>query len=280
MSPFAKQFSTPVDVVAIKAVDGRMLQESEENLDLRKTKMQIRKIIFYILAVILGGCVPVASLYPLYDDDEQNIVFKEELLGTWVEDSNCEAFKLKWVNDSNHGSVSAEQDSVMNGSVWRFSRDGDIPNAYQLIYQDDEAKRGLFSAVIVKVSDRLFLDVFPATWPCGDEEDSYIWGYNVFSFVSVHIFISVDSIEPELKLRVLFIDKVMELLEREPEAISHVTTKDRMVLTAPPKELQAFLLKHVDDEEFFGEPVTLRQKKVAEPPAGSDKDPNEQPSQK
>lgn len=214
--------------------------------------MQIQKIIFYLLAVILGGCLPVASLYPLYEDDD--ILFEEKLLGTWVDDSNA---------------------------TWQFARQEDEPNSYRLILCDDEEKKGLFKTNLVRVSNKLFLDVHPLEFPCNIEDtNSTMWYYNAFFMVPMHAFLVVDSIEPELKMRLLYQDKVEKLLQRDPRAVSYVSVDDRIVLNAPPKELQAFLLKHVDDEEFFGETMKLQREKVPEPPQCGTKDPNEQPSRK
>ncbi|MGD9110147.1 MAG: hypothetical protein PVG93_04340 [Phycisphaerales bacterium] len=214
--------------------------------------MQIRKIIFYLLAVILGGCVPVASLYPLYEADD--ILFDEKLLGTWVGDSN---------------------------GTWQFARQQNEPNSYRLTLYDDQGKKGLFKANLVRVSNKFFLDAQPLEFPCNIEDANCThWYYNAFFMVPMHSFLAVDSIEPELKMRLLYEDKVEKLLQREPKAISYVSVDDRIVLNAPPKELQAFLLKHVDDEEFFDETMTLRREKVPEPPQCGTKDPDEQPSQK
>ena len=48
--------------------------------------MKVKKFLFYLLAALLGGCVPVMSLHSLYT--EENVVFEEKLLGTWVDDPN------------------------------------------------------------------------------------------------------------------------------------------------------------------------------------------------
>ena len=42
--------------------------------------MNTRKALFCILALLLGGCLPVMSLHPLYTDDD--LVFEEKLLGS------------------------------------------------------------------------------------------------------------------------------------------------------------------------------------------------------
>ena len=46
--------------------------------------MNTRKLLFYLLAVLLGSCVPVMSLHPLFT--KEHLVFEEKLLGTWADD--------------------------------------------------------------------------------------------------------------------------------------------------------------------------------------------------
>lgn len=48
--------------------------------------MKGKKLLFYSLAAILGGCVPVMSLHPLYT--EKDVLFEEKLLGSWVDGPN------------------------------------------------------------------------------------------------------------------------------------------------------------------------------------------------
>ena len=67
--------------------------------------MRTKKFLFCLLASLLGSCVPIMSLHPLFD--EKNVVFNEKLLGTWVEDPN---------------------------TTWEFSRAEEPTNAYKLIY--------------------------------------------------------------------------------------------------------------------------------------------------
>ena len=48
--------------------------------------MKVKKLLFYLLAGLFGGCLPVMSLHPLFT--EETIVFEEKLLGIWVDDPN------------------------------------------------------------------------------------------------------------------------------------------------------------------------------------------------
>ena len=49
-----------------------------------KTKMPL----FYLLAALLGGCVPIFSINPLYTKNE--VVFKPELVGVWADPNDSE----------------------------------------------------------------------------------------------------------------------------------------------------------------------------------------------
>ena len=98
--------------------------------------MKFKKVLFYLLAGTLAGCVPVMSINPLYDN--QTLAFDEKLLGT---------FEAKDV-------------------TWEFTRSQD-PNVYQLIYtaeskeDDPNVLKGVFEVRLVNLDGRSFLDIFP-----------------------------------------------------------------------------------------------------------------------
>ena len=87
-----------------------------------------RKLLFYLLAAILGGCVP--SLHPLYTD--KDLAFEEKLSGSWSD---------------------SEQ-------IWKFEGDSE-EKSYELIILDKDLKKGEFTAHLVKIDNMLFLDLFP-----------------------------------------------------------------------------------------------------------------------
>jgi hypothetical protein len=203
-------------------------------------KMNTKKILFYLLAVVLGGCVPVASIHCLYT--KETAVFDEKLLGVWVDDSNSPE------------------------TIWEFNRDDEEPNnVYKLIFTDEEGNKGSFVAVMVKLKDKLFLDVYPSElpWELEDDPNQVKWLYNAFFLIPAHTFIKVDSIEPQLKMRVTMEDKMKELLKENPNAIEHISIEDRLVLTAKTKQLQEFILKYADDKRLFVDEITLVRKVVS-----------------
>lgn len=196
--------------------------------------MKTKKFLFYLLAALLGGCVPVMSLHPLFS--EKDVVFDEKLLGTWVDDSN--------------------------ETMWHFSDANKPEKAYKLIFTEEEDKKGSFIVHLVKLKDKLFLDVYPSEPPCDEEDPNKVeWAYNILFFVPVHTFIKINAIEPQLKLQFTDDDELEKLLKENPKAVEHMTIKDTPFLTASTKKLQVFVLKYADDDRLFtGETVLLREK--------------------
>jgi hypothetical protein len=200
-------------------------------------KMKVKKILFYLLAVLLGGCVPVMSLHSLYT--KENVVFEEKLLGTWVDDPNSPEV------------------------IWEFTHIDEPKNAYKLIFSDDKGKKGSFVAHLVKLQNRLFLDVYPGELPWEPDDPNEVkWLYNSFFLIPVHTFIKIDSIEPQLKMRLTDDDKMAELLKEDPNAVEHTLVEDKLILTASTKELQAFVLEHADDNRVFTNEVVLNRRET------------------
>jgi hypothetical protein len=197
--------------------------------------MKTRKFLFYMLAVILGGCVPVISLHELYT--EKDIVVDKKLCGTWTDDPNSPK------------------------TTWEFKSIDEPKNAYKLIFTDEEGKKGSFVTHMVKLQDRLFLDIFPSELPWEQEDPNKMdWPYNSLFLIPAHTFVKIDSIEPQLKLRLTLESKMEELLKEKPDAVEHTSVGDRIVLTGSTKKLQEFVLKYADDERVFTEQVTLSRK--------------------
>jgi len=238
--------------------------------------MKTKKLLFYLLAAILAGCVPVMSLHPLYT--EGDTVFEEKVLGVWVDDPN----EAK--------------------AIWEFKRPDESKMEYELIFSNAEGKKGIFTANLVKLGGRFFLDAYPKQFPCEvDDPNKTDWHFNAFFLVPVHTFIKIDCIEPlqtagkcfsedeqvdadvlkklsadydgVLKLRLTDDEEFKKLLEQEPNAIQHEKTEnDGVILTASTRQLQEFVLKYADDERLFTDATVLLRKKTAggQAPAGQD----------
>lgn len=197
--------------------------------------MKTKKFLFYILVVILGGCIPIMSVHPLYT--KSDIIFDQKILGTWIDDPNSPQ------------------------TTWEFSRMDEPNNSYKLIFTDSKGRKGFFKAYLVKLEGKLFLDAFPGETPWELEDPNKVdWPYNSFFFLPSHTFLKIDSIEPRMKLRVTANSQMEDFLKEHPDSIEHIIVEDRIVLTASTKELQSFILKYADDEKLFPSDITLVRK--------------------
>ncbi len=194
--------------------------------------MKVRKLLYYMLPLLLGGCVPVLCLHPLYT--KEDIVLDKKLLGTWVDDVNSPE------------------------TIWEFKRIDEPENAYNLIFTDENGKKGSFIAHLLKLQDKFFLDIYPKELPCEpDDPNKMDWPYNCFFLIPVHTFMKINMIDSKLKMQLALESNMKELLTEDPNIIQHMTIGERLVLTAPTKELQAFVLKHIDNDKLFTDVVTL-----------------------
>ena len=215
--------------------------------------MRTKKLLFYLLAVLLGGCVPVMSLHSLYTKEKEDVVFEKKLLGTWVQEGPNDA-----------------QEPYIN--TWEFKQSDKSEKAYELFVCDNQGKKGWFVAHLVKLKKRFFLDVYPSELPWEPEDPNKVkWPYNSLFLIPAHTFLKIDSIEPELKMRLTMEGEMEKLLKEDPNAVRHTSVEDRLVLTASTKELQAFVLKYADDSRVFPEETVLNRKETKAPSSPASK---------
>jgi hypothetical protein len=191
-------------------------------------KMKVKMILFYLLAVLLGGCV--LSLHPLYE--ESDLIFEKKLLGTWAKSGSRE--------------------------TWQFKQ-GKGDGFYKMTYTDDKGVKGSFDAGLGKINNIMFLNIFPQE-PKLKQNDYY-----KFHILRAHSFIRIEQIEPTLVMRVMNPDKTKEILKSDPNLIKYEIVQDRIVLTASTEELQKFMKAHANDEGLFGELGVLERVKSADP---------------
>jgi hypothetical protein len=136
-----------------------------------------------------------------------------------------------------------------------------IQKCYRVTITDDKDRKGSFAACLVKLQDRLFLDILPDKFPAGEQNPEKMkLAYNAFFFLPVHSFVRVSSIGDQLKVRLTDDEGFKKLLEAEPKAVKYDMIDERPVLTASTAELQAFMAKYADDERLFPNELTLIRK--------------------
>jgi len=128
------------------------------------------------------------------------------------------------------------------------------------VYIGGDGKKGDFDVHLLKVKGSRYLDLFPAT-PDLKENDFYR-GH----LMRVHSFMRVQQIEPTFQMAMLKPDWIKKFLQKNPGAIAHEDVNGTIVLTAQPKELQAFLIKHEKTADAWDDcdPMTRRVEKPKE----------------
>lgn len=175
----------------------------------------------FVLILVLGmtGCF-VLSVHPLYFDND--LVFESGLVGTWGEKEH-------------------EKDL---SELWIFKKSGD--KSYRLIIRDEEEGEGMFEAHLLKLGDHMFLDLYPEEPETGSEF------YNMH-VIPAHSFIRVSLEGHVLRLGFFDLDWLKKNIEEGKVSIKHERRDDTIVLTASTKELQEFVLKHIEEAFVFGE---------------------------
>jgi hypothetical protein len=232
--------------------------------------MKSKRISFYLLTILLAGCVPVLSLHPLYTNSD--IIFDEKLLGTWINDSN--------------------------DTTWQFERLADVPvdelelkrpesleKAYYLTFTNidpdsGQVHKGTFFTHLTSIQNKLYLDVFPSRLSMPEDPNECLYIYNSFFLVPAHSFIKVDSVEPKLTLHLTDVDKLKQLLKEDPNAVSCELIDETPVLTAQTKQLQSFVAGYTDTNRLFGGEIVLNRKKQQNPSSPAVTGPNQKMKEK
>jgi len=216
------------------------------SVNYKETKMKTKKVLFYLLAGILTGCVP-SSLHPLFTQKEA--VFDEKLIGIWAKDSN-------------------------DKETFEFTRASNEPNnkAYKMVYTDTDGKKGEFDATLGKLGSSMFLDLYPDGKLECNTPDFY-----TIHLLPVHTFMKIEQIEPTLKMAMIKSDKLEKMLKDDPNLIKFENLEGRFVLTASTEELQEFMKKYSNDKDLF-EGIGDLKWVVPNKPAAAE--PNDIPKQK
>lgn len=179
--------------------------------------MWIRFTPTLLVITFLSGC-SVASVAPLVP--AADAAFDPRLLGTWQDSSGKEFVVITALP----------------------------PKGYALAYTDGDGKTGRFEALLGHVGSLLVLDVTPDD-PSLDASDLY-----KSLLLPLHGVIVIDSMGPQLRVRMLEPDSVKRYLERQPNLISHEMREESVVLTAPTAALRTFLTTIARRPGALGEP--------------------------
>jgi hypothetical protein len=177
-----------------------------------------------LLAVLVQGCI-VKSLHPYYA--EKDVVFKPELLNTWV--------------DQEEGK-------------WEIAHVKEKQNAYQMTYRK-EGKVAVFLVHLFDLDGALYLDFLPLS---SNAQSIDLFDLHLMPTHSVAKLTSINQDEVLIKwfneewLTTLFKQNRIKIAH---EIILDEAPKDEddkfYVLTASTEELQKFLVKYGNEDSAF-----------------------------
>jgi len=200
----------------------------------------------YITALLLVGpillisiicCTP--SLHPLYTDDD--LVFEDGLLGVWVGTDPAKDERAVW-------EFAADRSTTVDPETGE-----EVTRQFYTLYHTIGASwTAQFTAHLLKLGDKLFLDLYPEREQ--DETANYL---HETYFVPTHSFWYVEQLEPELRLAYIDPDWLAGYLTDNPGAIAHEFVGEAddqwAVYTASTEDLQKFILSCLEQEGAFSD---------------------------
>jgi hypothetical protein len=142
------------------------------------------------------------------------------------------------------------------GETWTFSNCEKLK--YSLVHVDTDGRKGQYDARLVKIEDKLFLDIVPSK--SGFSQNDPLKD----RFIATHTFVRVISSESTVQISYLEPRWLKDHLTENPGAIRHEKIGGEIVLTSQPKETQKFLVSHLNTRGAFSQPAELVLKRGAQ----------------
>ena len=176
-----------------------------------------------LFVLFVTGCIP--SLNPLYT--EADLIMDPTLVGSWEEKGT--------------------------GEVWTFSNSDKLK--YSLVHTDAHGRKGEYDARLVRLEDKLFLDIVPVK-PGFSQNDLYRE-----RFIATHTFIHVIRKDSTVEIAYMESRWLKEYLAEHPNEIRHEKVNGEIVLTSSPKETQKFVLAHLATRNAFSDSTEMIRKR-------------------
>ena len=119
------------------------------------------------------------------------------------------------------------------------------------MHTEDDGRSGEFSARLVKIEDKTFLDIVPVKT-----------GFAQSDFLPTHTFAHIVRKDSTVQIAMLEPQWLKDLLAENPETIRHEKINGEIVLTSGPKETQRFLLAYLNTKGAFAEPIELTKRQT------------------
>jgi hypothetical protein len=194
------------------------------------------KLVKYCLCIFilcfLSGCgTTIISINPFYS--QKDIVQNDNLLGKWKVVN-----QVDYVDDATKG----------KDELWIFSKDNET-NFYELSVEY-ESEKMMFYAVLFKIKERYFVDLYPKHTELKTEAKSSL--LKIHS-LSVHTISKVAFSEEAMILEPIKGEWVKDQILRKKFNLNYgVTTDDIILLTSETDDIKEFIEKNIE-EAFNGD---------------------------
>ncbi|MBI4810943.1 MAG: hypothetical protein HY800_05800 [Ignavibacteriales bacterium] len=187
-------------------------------------------VIICIIIIFVAGCV--RSLYPLFT--EEDLIFKTELVGTWVEKDG----KNTWI---------FEQSGEKEYTLYHYEAEFEVSSGNKT-----PGDTAMFFAQLGQLDKYFFLDIYP-----GKPATKVKNGLYNFHLLPVHTFSRLWIEEDTLQLSMLDNDWLERMIEKNAFKIPHARSNDQLILTASTEELQQLVMKYAENTKAFPNPAVL-----------------------
>jgi hypothetical protein len=188
--------------------------------------------------ILVPGCV--RSLHPIYTTE--TLTYDPAFLGSWVDEKGETRLDIA------------------------ASSDNDQPDAiksYRVTHTDKDHESAQLLGHLAKVGDLLVADLTIA-----DENDLPRSDFAKSHLFPLHTFWILHRGDDgqTFTVRALEHDWMKKFIDEKPAAVAHYKTSDDIILTAPPEELQKFLLAHAKDAGMLTDAELFRRVKPTDAP--------------
>ncbi len=175
-----------------------------------------------MLAAFVSGCGPLASLYPLWDND--HLTANPGLIGTWISDDD---------------------------DVLKISAAGDLKYSVTFANSDGVSR---YEARLVCLDDRLYLDLFPDAGSLSKLLSAQAY----LPVVPTHFFARLSVSRDSLEIALLDEEPLEKMVERGEVDIPLLKWEEGLLLAAETGRVQELLVDFADDEQFWEEAAQFR----------------------
>lgn len=194
-----------------------------------------------VLALILAGCGPVMSLFPLYKDAD--FVTEDSVIGQWSEQDFSER------SDKNP----LEQREC----CWKIEKGGNGSYNISIPMGKGNPHHTRVAIRFLKLDGKFFVDAEPPDIDLDKDKSTDM----LFPVVGAHIFGRIWIEKDEIKMKLLDQDWLRDAILGKRIHLDYVYTKGALLLAANTDDLQRFAIQFADDKDAFGDGYDLIRKK-------------------